>query len=75
MGAVGIGLGWLWARLTFWRLGFARMALGSIGFGPGLLWAHCKNAIVILTILFVIQVARYRYWHRMVLCMLPLRPE
>jgi len=36
---------------------------------------HCNNAIVILTILFVIWVARYRYWHMMVLCMHPLRPE
>jgi len=40
MDAVGIGLGWLWGRLTLWPgWGFARMALGSVGFGPGLLWA------------------------------------
>jgi len=37
--------------------------------------AHCNNTIVILAILFVIWVARYRYRHRMVLCMHPLRPE
>ena len=36
---------------------------------------HCNNAIVILTILFVIWVARYRYRHMKVLCMHPLRPE
>ena len=38
-------------------------------------WLHCNNAIVILTILFVIGVAIYRYWHTMVLCMHPLRLE
>jgi len=32
---------------------------------------HCNNAIVILTILFVIWVARYRYWHTIVLCSIP----
>ena len=36
---------------------------------------HCNNAILILTILFVIWVAMYRYQHMMVLYMHPLRPE
>ena len=36
---------------------------------------HCSNATVILIILFVIWVARYRYWHTMILCMHPLRQD